>query len=221
MENAETKSHVFAAGWLLALSALIGTGLMTAVNWHSQPYIAENERQMLIRSLNSVIPATLYNNNILQDTTTVSDPVLFGTQQESKVYRARLDHQPVAIAMTVIAPNGYSGPISLLIGIDFSGKITGVRVLNHHETPGLGDAIEKRRSNWIDGFFGKSIHHPDSPGWKVKRDGGEFDQFTGATITPRAVVGAVHNALVYFEKNREQLFISNSVNNTLTSPQVN
>ena len=94
----------------------------------------------------------------------------------------------------------------LLVGIDITGQVTGVRVVNHHETPGLGDGIEKRRSNWIDGFIGKSANNPGEGGWKVKRDGGNFDQFTGATITPRAVVGAVHKALLFFTQHRQELF---------------
>jgi electron transport complex protein RnfG len=206
MEKAESKNQVFISGWVLALTALVGTGLMAGVNWHSQPYIAENERQMLIRSLNTVIPPQSYDNDILHDTTTVNDPGLLGSKQASLVYRARKGSEPIAAALTVIAPNGYSGPITLLVGIDYNGEITGVRVVNHHETPGLGDGIEKRRSNWIDAFTGKSASNPGEAGWKVKRDGGNFDQFTGATITPRAVVGAVHKALIFFSQNRAALF---------------
>lgn len=206
MENAESKSQVLISGWVLALTALVGTGLMAGVNWHSQPFIAENERQMLIRTLNTVIPPQSYDNDILHDTTTVNDPGLLGSKQASLVYRARKGGQPIAAALSVVAPNGYSGPITLLVGIDVNGQITGVRVVNHHETPGLGDGIEKRRSNWIDAFTGKSMSNPGEAGWKVKRDGGNFDQFTGATITPRTVVEAVHKALAFFSQNRAALF---------------
>ena len=206
MQNVESKQQIIMTGWVLALTALIGTGLMAGVNWHAQPYIAENERQVLITTLNTVIPPQSYDNDILQDTTQVNDPELLGGKQASLVYRARKGDVPVAAALTVVAPNGYAGPITLLVGIDYAGQITGVRVVNHHETPGLGDGIEKRRSNWIDGFTGKSISNPGEAGWKVKRDGGSFDQFTGATITPRAVVGAVHKALLYFHQHREALF---------------
>ena len=206
MQNVENRYPVFISGWVLALTALIGTGLMVSVNWHAQPYIAENERQVLIKTLNTVIPPQSYDNDILQDTTQITDPELLGSKQASRVYRARKSDIPVAAALTVVAPNGYAGPITLLVGIDYSGQITGVRVVNHHETPGLGDGIEKRRSNWIDTFAGKSSTHPGESGWKVKRDGGDFDQFTGATITPRAVVGAVHKALIYFGQHREALF---------------
>jgi electron transport complex protein RnfG len=137
-------------------------------------------------------------------------PEYLGSKKASIVYRARKAGKPVAVVLTVVAPNGYSGPIVLLVGIDYSGDITGVRVVKHRETPGLGDAIEIERSDWIERFTGKSRRNPGRAGWKVKRDGGEFDQLTGATITPRAVVAAVSGALEYFEHNRDNLFISNA-----------
>jgi len=214
MIKLETQKNILTAGWLLALCALIGTSLMVIVNGHSKPYIAENERQVLLRSLNSVISSDTYTNDILSDVLTVQDQQLLGSKEPTLVYRARKDTKPIAAALTVIAPNGYNGNIYLLVGIDFSGKITGVRVVKHRETPGLGDAIESKRSNWIKSFRKKSLTHPDEVGWKVKRDGGEFDQFTGATITPRAVVSAVHKALTYFKNNRKIIFTIPHVINT-------
>jgi len=206
MKSSNEHKNVLLVGWLLAISALLGTGLLAVVNWHSKPFIAENERRQLLRSLSSVIPTESYTNDILQDSIEVLDPQLLGSHKPSIIYRARNEDGPVATALTVVAPNGYSGPIILLVGIDYAGKITGVRVVKHRETPGLGDAIEIQRSSWIEHFTGKSKNNPNTKGWKVKRDGGEFDQLTGATITPRAVVGAVHRALQYFEQNRQALF---------------
>jgi len=197
---------IMLTGWLLAISALLGTALMVLVNWHSEPYIKYNERQVLLRSLNTVIPVGSYNNDILNDSTQVFSRELLGSSEPSIIYRARKSGKPVAAALSVTAPNGYGGPIILLIGIDYSGKITGVRVVKHRETPGLGDSIEIQRSNWIEIFTGKTRYNPGESGWRVKRDGGEFDQFTGATITPRAIVAAVHKALIYYEQNRELLF---------------
>jgi len=202
----EVKKNIFIAGGLLALTALIGTGLMVLVNSHSNPYIVENERQVLLRSLHSVIPPDSYSNNILQDTLLMKDQQLLGSIDEILVYRAKTDSKPIAAALTVIAPNGYNGDISLLVGINYTGQVTGVRVVKHRETPGLGDGIEIRRSNWIESFTGKSLNNPGDSGWKVKRDGGEFDQFTGATITPRAVISAVHKAVLFFNKNRSLIF---------------
>jgi len=113
---------------------------------------------------------------------------------------------PVAALMIVTAPDGYNGDIRLLIAIDISGKVLGVRVVSHRETPGLGDPIEIERSDWILSFTQKSLLNPGADGWAVKRDGGEFDQFTGATISPRAVVKTVHNTLLYFKANQKSLF---------------
>ena len=202
----EEHKNVFITGWLLALTALIGTGLLIAVNSHSKPYISINERKALLRSLNTVLSRDLYDNDILNDTTYMKDKSLLGSNYETIIYRARKNTKPIAAVLKVFAPNGYSGEIDLLVGIKYSGEITGVRVLKHRETPGLGDNIEIQRSNWIDSFTGKSRNEPTVSGWKVKRDGGQFDQFTGATITPRAVVGAVHKALIFFENNRNNIF---------------
>lgn len=206
MEKNKQTNNVVLVGWLLALSALLGTGLVAAVNWHSKPYIAENERQELLRSLSAVIPTDSYSSDILQGSIEVVDKEFLGSDKATTVYRARHAGQPVAAALTVVAPNGYTGPIVLLVGINYAGKITGVRVVKHRETPGLGDGIEIQRSDWIESFTGKSRNNPGDSRWKVKRDGGDFDQLTGATITPRAVVGAVHKALQYFEQHRQQIF---------------
>jgi len=209
METASTSPQyqMIVAGWLLAASALLGAGVMALVNWHSMPLIVENERLDLLRSLNAVIPERAYDNDILSDTRKVVAHELLGSTEPSTVFRARKAGAPAAAALTVVAPNGYTGPIVILVGVSYDGRITGVRVVKHRETPGLGDGIEAHRSHWIEGFKGKSLVNPQAAGWKVKRDGGEFDQLTGATITPRAVAGAVHKALQYFEQNRRELFL--------------
>ena len=110
------------------------------------------------------------------------------------------------MAFSAIAPDGYTGPITLLIAVRYDGDLAGVRVVTHRETPGLGDYIEIERTPWIRGFEGKSLDTPVAARWKVKKDGGDFDQVTGATITPRAVVKAVHQGLEFFATNRERLF---------------
>ena len=186
---------------------------MALVNWHSKSYIVENERMELLRSLGAVIPAEMYTNNVLEDTLEVRDAELLGSDKVSTAYVARHSGRPVAAVLTAVAPNGYTGPIVLLVGIDYTGAVTGVRIIKHRETPGLGDGIEIKRSNWIAGFTGKSLNNPKDNRWKVKRDGGDFDQFTGATITPRAVVSAVHKALKYFEQNRHWLFAEQEPDN--------
>jgi electron transport complex protein RnfG len=197
---------MLAAGALLALAALLGTGLLSWTQQHAEPYIEANERHMLLRSLNAVLDAGSYDNAIVSDTLEVRAPEWLGSAQPAHIYRARLKGRPVGAVLSVVAPDGYGGPINLLVGVRYDGTVSGVRVISHRETPGLGDRIEARRSNWIDGFTGKSLDNPAPRGWKVRRDGGEFDQFTGATITPRAVVNAVHNSLRYFSDNRAAIF---------------
>ena len=164
----------------------------------------------MLRKLNNIIPAESYNNDLLLDTITIKPSTLLSTKEESLAYRARENDQNVAVVFSSIAPSGYNGSIHLLVGVKADGTLSGVRVVKHRETPGLGDVVEISRSNWILGFNDKSLSNPDNKGWKVKRDGGVFDQFTGATITPRAVVNAVHDALLYFEKNQDMLFSVNT-----------
>ena len=122
------------------------------------------------------------------------------------VYRARLAGHPVAAIIESVAPDGYSGSIRLLVGVTPDGRLLGVRVLQHHETPGLGDAIEERRSDWIRSFEGRSLRDPPLARWKVRKDGGDFDQLTGATMTPRAVVAAVRNTMLFVQRQGPALF---------------
>jgi electron transport complex protein RnfG len=190
---------------ILGLFAVAGTGLVALTHDGTAERIAENERQSLLRSLHQIITPDSHDNDIYTDTIEVSNPLL-GTNQPVMVYRARLGKLPVAAVIASIAPDGYAGTIKLLVGINYDGTLAGVRVVSHRETPGLGDAIEAERSDWVLGFNRRSLEEPDEKRWKVKKDGGVFDQFSGATITPRAIVGAVHNTLRYFQNNREALF---------------
>jgi electron transport complex protein RnfG len=136
----------------------------------------------------------------------ISDTTYLHLEKPEIAYRARLNQQAVAVIFPVIAPNGYSGKIKLLVAINPQGSLLGVRVLSHKETAGLGDAIEKNKSDWIDSFNHRSLINTPERAWQVKRDGGDFDQFTGATITPRAVVKAVHNSLLYYQQHKHLLF---------------
>jgi len=197
---------VFISAVFLFLFAVIGSGMVAFTYDGTAQRIADNKRQALLNSLNELVPTDRYNNDIFHDTIQVRSSELLGSADPVTVYRARLDGWPVAAVLEVIAPDGYSGKIRLLVAINTDGTLAGVRVVEHRETPGLGDAIEAERSPWIVGFNGKSIDHPPQDSWKVKRDGGVFDQFTGATITPRAVVKAVKNALLYFGTNSQSLF---------------
>ena len=192
---------------LLLLFAAIGTGLVAFTYEQTKERIEQNERAAVLRSLRTLVPPEAHDNDLLVDTITVRDRALLGTDGPVTVYRARLNHQPMAVVLTPVAPDGYNGTIKLLVGIYYhDNALSGVRVVSHRETPGLGDDIDQDRSDWILGFNGRSLSNPAPEAWKVRRDGGVFDQFTGATISPRAVVKAVHNSLSYFSAHRDQLF---------------
>lgn len=199
--------HMGRSALLLALFALVGTGLVALTFSGTQQRIAEAERQHMLRSLNAVIPSGQYNNDLFNDSIDIRAEKFLGTAEPVQIFLARQNGQPMAVAFSVVTREGYVGPIKLLVGIDISGKLTGVRVLTHRETPGLGDKIEERRGDWILGFDDRSLANTEKKAWQVKRDGGEFDQLTGATITPRAVVKAVHNALLFYQANKDQLFM--------------
>ena len=198
--------HMSISAVLLGSFAVIGAGVVAWIQQQTAPTIAANEQAALLRNLHTLVPPGTHDNDLVRDTIQVQDEALLGSPRPVTVYRARQDGKPVTAILNVIAPDGYSGRISLLVAIRYSGELAGVRVINHRETPGLGDAIEPERSDWIHHFTGKSLDNPKPAGWAVKKDGGEFDQFTGATVTPRAVVRAVHNALKYYAAHRDELF---------------
>ena len=204
--SAITRRQVLISGAFLWLFAVAGTTLVALTEYSTSEAIAENERQLLLRNLYALLPPDELDNDIASDTVTLPPSPLLGTEAESVAYRARRNGEPVAVVFNSVAPNGYSGRIHLLVGVYVDGSLAGVRVVKHAETPGLGDAIEARKSDWIHDFDGKSLGNPDVDGWRVKRDGGEFDQLTGATITPRAVVEAVRDTLLYYRDNADMIF---------------
>ncbi|MEZ2574125.1 electron transport complex subunit RsxG [Buttiauxella ferragutiae] len=179
-------------GVTLALFAVMATGLTAVVNALTKDTIEQQAVAQQKLLFDQVISPDLYDNNIQSSCLMVTEAQL--GKGERHIYVARKGQQPVAVVMEATAPDGYSGAIQLLVAADFNGKVLGSRVTEHHETPGLGDKIETRLSDWITHFAGKTIGGSDDPSWAVKKDGGQFDQFTGATITPRAVVNAVKRA---------------------------
>ncbi|PIE36655.1 MAG: electron transport complex subunit RsxG [Gammaproteobacteria bacterium] len=190
------------AALLLAGFAVLGTGLVALTREATAERIAEQQRRALLRGLNEIIPSSRYDNDLATDTTTAADG-------EHLIYRARHNGQPVAAVISTAAEDSYSGtPIELLVGINTDGSLAGVRVVSHKETPGLGDGIMLDRSPWILSFNGRSLEQTPEARWQVKKDGGDFDQFTGATITPRAVIHAVHNTLKYHQQNRHSIYAS-------------
>jgi electron transport complex protein RnfG len=209
-----TVRHMGIAALILSSFAITGTTLVALTFTSTKDIIAENERRALLSNLNALVPRKRYDNVLEADFIRVIEPKLLGTAEPVTMYRAYRGGRPVAILGTPVAPDGYSGPIKLLVGVYVDGTLAGVRVLSHRETPGLGDAIDIPRSDWIRVFDGKSLRNPSPEYWMVKRDGGAFDQFTGATVTPRAVVKATRKFLEYFQKNRNQLFLARSVEKT-------
>lgn len=182
-------------GITLALFAAGSTGLTAAINELTKSTIAEQAATQQKALFNQVLPADRYNNDLLQSCYLVTAPPLGKGQH--KIWIAKNNDAPVGVVMEATAPDGYSGAIQLLVAADFKGTVLGTRVTEHHETPGLGDKIELRLSDWITHFAGKVIHGSGDSHFAVKKDGGDFDQFTGATITPRAVVNAVKRAGLY------------------------
>lgn len=199
------REMLIAAGLLVAF-AVVGAGLVAYTHDSTEDEISANERLYLLRQLNQILPAEAYDNAITEDLTQVRAPEALGSAEALPVYRARRNGEPVAAILTTVAPNGYGGPIKLLVGVRTDGTVAGVRVVSHNETPGLGDPIDAERSDWIRGFTGKSLGQPPVEDWAVRKDGGVFDQFTGATITPRAVVAAVKRTLAFYQRHEAALF---------------
>ena len=190
---------------LLGVFAVISTAIIAGTFLSSQDAIQENVRHAEEKALLQIVPKSRHNNSMLDDAHVISDSELLGLRSEKLYYIAKQDGEPTAIIFPATAREGYTGDIDLIIGINVDGSIAGVRVLSHRETPGLGDAVDYKKSQWVDGFLGKSLLNPTIDLWKVKKDKGVFDQFTGATITPRAVTKTVLQTLQYFDQNQYEI----------------
>ena len=190
---------------ILAGFALLASILLGVTNCSTQGTIQQRLDEDLKKSLQEVVPATLYDNDMLQDTLTIPSADYNIGANETTVYLAKKAGKVTAVCFKFIAPDGYSGAINMIIGIDRDGNILGVRVLSHKETPGLGDKIEVAKSTWILNFVGRSLDNLTPAQWAVKKDGGVFDQFAGATITPRKSVQATYRSLQLFKAHQAQL----------------
>lgn len=199
-----TKNMLMSAS-LLGMFAIVGTAMVAYTNEATRTQVAANQSAYTLSKLHEIIPPAALDNDLEHDTIQVRDPLL-GSDKPMTVYRARKAGKPVAAIIEAIAPDGYSGSIAMLVGIRANGQLLGVRVTEHQETPGLGDNIDIRKSNWILQFNRLSLQTPQVDNWKVKRDGGAIDQITSATISSRAVTKAVYHALEYFRAHRQDLF---------------
>ncbi|WP_079253879.1 electron transport complex subunit RsxG [Endozoicomonas arenosclerae] len=190
----------------LGLFAIMTVGLIALTFVFTEDKIHAQVRAFEARALKEILPDNTHDNSILDTRIAIPPNELLATSTEKDGYVAFKDGKPVAVILPAIAPDGYAGKIELLVGIYADGTLAGVRATQHKETPGLGDKIDTKVSNWILQFRGKSLDDPAPEDWGVKRDGGQFDQFTGATVTPRAVVASVYRTLNYFNSHREELF---------------
>lgn len=203
--NEKLRASLRAAA-LLGGCALLAVGLLETMERLTAPRIEAARQRHALAQLAVVLPPALYDNNPLTDTVQVVAPQWLGSTQPLQVRRARRGDAETALVLEAVAPDGYAGPIRLVLGVKADGEILAVRILEHRETPGLGDPIEAERSDWIQRFSSLALGRPPLPAWRVQRDGGEFDQFAGATVTPRAVVGAVRRALQFIDKHAAELY---------------
>lgn len=203
MNIAEYKNGLV-LGSCTAIAILV---IVLAFNLTRTP-IEKTAREQLQGNLTQLLIADSYDNNPATDTIMISNSAL-GSIEKMPIFRARALGEPTGAVVSVVAPNGYNGPIKMLIGFNYEGKVVAVRVTSHQETPGLGDDIDEQRSNWIHAFDDLMPNSMQPSDWEVTKNGGAFDQFTGATITPRAVIHAVQRTAQWYQINRDKLFVDN------------
>lgn len=198
--------HAAKTALTLLVFALIGTAMLVFVFEKTKAPIEASEKEARLALFKQILPESAYNNALLQDKVEIMPNEQLGNRQTSTAYIAKLNGKTAGVILEAIAHDGYSGDIKLLIAIRADSSISGVRVLTHKETPGLGDYIDIGHGDWIKLFDDESIHKTPEAQWQVKKDGGKFDYMVGATITPRAVVKAVLKATQFFEANKQKIF---------------
>jgi len=194
------------AAAVLVAAGTVAVGLVALVHDLAEPRIEASRQAQHLAQLTAILGDVTYDNDPLSDIVSVHDPELLGSEEPLVAHRVRRGGEAVAVLVNAVAPDGYAGPIRLIVAVDAQGRLLGVRVVEHRETPGLGDLIDERRSDWIHGFDGRSLGDPPVARWQVRKDGGDFDQFTGATITPRVIVRAVRGVLEYVARHHDELF---------------
>lgn len=197
--------HAAKTAFTLVAFAVIFTALMASVEQITKAPIAKSEAAARAALFQQVITEDKYDNAVLKDTVTIAPSAMLGNKEPTIANIARMGGKPIAVILEAITNEGYNGTIKLLVAINQDGSLSGVRVVTHKETPGLGDYIDIAKAKWIKLFDGESLQKTNSANWKVTKDGGAFDYMAGATITPRAVVQAVHKALQYYEENKMKL----------------
>lgn len=208
IQNKTLFKHAIKTAGVLVAFAIIGTALLAYTFDITKAPIAKSEAEARLALFKQILPPNTYDNALLDNIILIPANPLLGNTTPTIANVATNQSQPAGVILEAIAHDGYSGDIKLLIAIKANGDISGVRVLAHKETPGLGDYIDITRSDWITQFDQKSLSNPEKSKWRVKKDQGEFDFMAGATITPRAVIKAVYQALAYFDANKAYLFAS-------------
>jgi len=194
------------SGVTLATIAAICTALVAFTYQLTDQRIAANEQAWLEQSLQPALSGLFFDSGVSESVLTIPAPHALPGSEDAIIYRVYSGESPVAALFVVSARDGYAGAIKMLVGVGMDGAVTGVHVLAHRETPGLGDRIESDKSDWVQQFDGRSLASPGSDDWKIRRDGGEFDALTGASVTSRAVVKAVRQTLQYFDTNADRIF---------------
>ncbi len=198
--------HALKTAITMIAFAFVGTAMLAYVFEITRAPIEASEKEARLALFKQILPASNYNNDLLDQVVKIEPNELLGNRVASQANIAKLDNKNAGVILEAIAHDGYSGDIKLLIAIRADGSVSGVRVLAHKETPGLGDYIDIAHDNWIKLFDNESLNKTAAEQWHVKKDGGKFDYMVGATITPRAVVKAVFKALQFFEQNQQMLF---------------
>lgn len=198
--------HTAKTTWVMVAFAIVGTLALAIVYYVTKAPIVQAEAVVRMNLFAQILPTNLHDNDLLQDAVKQPAGGELANRDETLIYRARLTDKASAVIMEVTAPDGYSGDIKLLVALKANGEVLGARVLDHRETPGLGDYIDIAHSDWIKNFDAQSLERTNDEGWHVKKDGGQFDFVTGATITPRAVIKAVHKALKFYADHQQAIF---------------
>jgi electron transport complex protein RnfG len=203
---------IWKSGVTLAIVAAFCTSLV-ALTWQlTADRIEANKKAWLERSLQPALAGLFFDGSVTESMITIPAPHDLPGSEAAIIYRVYANDEPVAALFVVSARDGYAGPIRLLIGVAMDGTVTGVRALEHRETPGLGDRIDVTKSDWITRFDGDSLIDPPPAEWAIKGDGGQFDQLTGASVTPRSVIKAIKSTLTWFEANRVEVFAASAEN---------
>jgi electron transport complex protein RnfG len=197
---------VLKSGATLAAIAAICTALVAATYQLTVDRIADNDKALIEQSLEPALADIFYDSGVSDSKLIIAPPHDLPGSDAALIYRVYAAGEPVAALIAVTARDGFSGPIRVLVGVDFDGVVTGIRILKHRETPGLGDKIDSTRSNWVHQFAGRSLLDPVTSRWAIKHDGGDFDQLTGASVTPRAVITAIRDTLLYYDAHRDEIF---------------